>query len=326
MRHLIKPALHRLVAFAALALSVAAGGSAQAEYPEKPVLLIVGSGAGGVNDIIARIYAEHMTKTMGQQVLVENRPGAGTTIAVSAVMKAAPDGYTMLVNGSSHGVISALYPQSGIDVVRDLDSVSMMAVVPLILAIHKSVPGDDYKSFVSYLKANPDKLSFGTNGAGSGAHLAGELFKRMADVSFVHVPYRTTPQALNDMLSGQIGLMIDTHTLLGPHIKAGTLKGIAATTVKRSSILPDLPTFDEMGLRGYDASSWTSMYAPKGTPKAIVDRLNRAIEAALADKAVIDRFEQLGIIGPTATGPEHLTAYLKQDIKKWSEILASVKK
>lgn len=315
-----------VMAVALAATMLLTGTNARADYPDKPVLILVGSGAGGVNDVIIRILAEHMTRTLGQQVVVENRPGAGTTVAVAAVKKAAPDGYTLLVNGSSHGVIGSLYPQSGIDVIQDLDSVSMLAVVPLVMVVHQSVPANNFEEFVAYLKQNPNKLAFGTNGAGSGAHLAGELFKKMAQVEFSHVPYRTTPQALNDLLSGQIGLMIDTQTLLGPHIKAGTLRGMAATTTERSSILPDLPTFDEKGLKGYDASSWTSMYAPKGTPKEIVDKLNGAINAALSDPALIARFAQLGIIPPKQTGAEFLTAYLKQDIAKWSEILATAKK
>lgn len=209
---------------------------------------------------------------------------------------------------------------------RDLESVTIMGVVRLILAVHTSITATDYKSFVAYVKTNPGKVKFGTNGVGSGAHLAGELFKRMAGVNFVHIPYRTTPQTLNDLQFGQIGMMVGTHTLLGPYITAVTFKGIAATTVKRSSILPDLPTFDEMGLKEYDASSWTSMYAPKGTPKAIIDRLNRAASTALADRKVLKRFEQLGIIALREMGTSYLSTYLQQDIRKWSEILNSASK
>lgn len=290
-------------------------------WPSRPVLLVVGSGAGGINDIIARTLADQMTGTLRQRVVVENRPGAGTTLAVQSVIRADPDGHTLLVNGSSHAVIAPLYPTAGIDVLKDLDSVTKLAIVPLVMAIHRSVPATDYASLVDWLKANPGRMTFGTNGVGSGAYLAAALFQRMAGVELEHVPYRTTPQALTDLNAGRIGMMVDTHTLLGPHIAEGTLRGIAATTIRRSSILPDLPTFDELGLRGYDASSWTGLYAPRGTPGTVVQRVTEAVRAAIADPAVAQRFQQQGIIPPTELGPAYLSSYLARDVAKWAPIL-----
>jgi tripartite-type tricarboxylate transporter receptor subunit TctC len=299
------------------------GALAHADYPDRPVRLIVGSGAGGVNDIIARVLAEKMSTTLGQPIVVENRPGGGTTIAVNEVKRASPDGYMLLANGSSHSVIGPLFPQSGIDVLKDLDSVSMLAVVPLIMVVNHTVPVKNFDQLIAYLKAHPGKLEFGSNGEGSGAYLASELFKKMAGVDFLQVPYRTTPMALSDLMAGRIALMIDTQTLLGPYIKAGTLIGIATTTIERSSIIPDLPTFDEKGLKGYEASSWTGLYAPKGTPQAVIDKLAAAVSQALADPVIIKKFADLGIIPPKQTGPAYQSAYLKQDVEKWQPVLAA---
>lgn len=295
--------------------------STHAEYPDRPIRFIVGSGAGGINDIIARTLGEKMSATLGQPIVVENRPGGGTTIAVNEVKRATPDGYMLLVNGSSHSVIGSLYPQSGIDVLKDLDNVSILAIVPLIMVVNHSVPAKNFDQLVAYLKAHPGKLEFGSNGEGSGAHLASELFKKMAGVDFLQVPYKTTPMALSDLLAGRIAMMIDTQTMMGPYIKAGTLTGIATTTLERSSIIPDLPTFNEKGLKGYEASSWTGLYAPKGTPQAVIDKVAAAAKQALADPDIVKRFADLGIIPPKQTGPAYQATYLKQDVEKWKPVL-----
>jgi tripartite-type tricarboxylate transporter receptor subunit TctC len=299
---------------------------ARAEYPDRPITFVVGAGAGGLNDIVARLYAEHMAQTLGQPIVVKDIPGAGTTRAVSAVTEASPDGYTVLVNGSPHSVIAALYPETKIDVLNDLDSVSMLAYVPLVLAVNKSVPADDLPSLITYLKANPDKLSFGTIGVGSGAYMAMELFRRMSHVDLVHVPYRTTPEALDGLLQGQVDMMFDIYALLGSYIKSGVLKPIAVSTLKRSQTFPDIPTFDEMGVKGFDASGWTGMYITKGTPKAIIDQLSHAVAVAAADPDLIKHLTLLGIEPPLGMGPDFLTEYLRQDVKKWTDVLSNVSK
>ncbi|MCJ8144002.1 tripartite tricarboxylate transporter substrate binding protein [Ancylobacter sp. A5.8] len=312
--------LARLGAVAALVAAFAAPVTA-ADYPTRPITMIVGSGAGGINDLIARILGEHMSRTLGQPVVVENQPGGGSTIAISQVAKATPDGYTLLVNGSVHSVVGELYPKSGIDVQKDLESVSLLAGVPLILTVAKALPITDFASLVAYAKEHPNQLTFGSNGRGSGAHLAAELVKSMAGVQFKHIPYRTTPQALNDLLTGRISIMLGTVTMFSPHIDSGEVRPIAVSTGERSALVPNVPTFDELGLKGYEASSWTALYAPKGTPPEIIARINTGIAAALADEEVKKRFVQLGLIAPPELGPKYLTSYLDKDIARWSTVL-----
>lgn len=302
--------------FATLATPVIA-----ADYPTRPITVLVGSGAGGINDLIARILGEHMSKTLGQPLVIENQPGGGSTIAISQVAKADPDGYTLLVNGSVHSVVGELYPKSGIDVEKDLQSVSLLAGVPLILTVVKTLPITDFNSLVAYAKEHPNQLTFGSNGRGSGAHLAAELVKSMAGVQFKHIPYRTTPQALNDLLTGRISIMLGTVTMFAPHIQSGEVRPIAVSTSERSALVPDVPTFNELGLKGYEASSWTALYAPKGTPAAVIDRLNVAIKAALEDEGVKKRFVQLGLIAPPELGATYLTTYINKDIARWASVL-----
>lgn len=302
------------------ALTLAAG-LAHAQYPTKPITLVVGSGAGGINDLIARVLGEQMTKTLGQPFVVDNQPGGGSTIAIGQVSKAAPDGYTLLVNGSVHSVVGELYPKAHVDVLKDVQSVSMLAGAPLVLTVHKSLPITDFKTLVEYSKANPNKLTFGSNGRGSGAHLAAELVKKMAGVEFKHIPYRTTPQALNDLLTGRISIMLGTATMFAPHIQSGVVHGIGATTLERAAIIGDIPTFNELGLKDFEASSWTALYAPPGTPAPIVARLNAALKVALDDPGVKEKFVQLGLIEPTTLGPDYLTKYITEDIARWSAVL-----
>jgi tripartite-type tricarboxylate transporter receptor subunit TctC len=308
---------------AALLLLFASAAQAQERWPQKPVRVVVAFAAGGAIDVVTRIVTEHMSKTLGQPLVVDNRPGAGSVIAAEAVAKAAPDGYTFLVNGAAQSVIPTLYPTASVDIVKDFTPVSMLGRVPFVMTINpKVLPGvEDYRGFVAYLKAHPGEVNFGSSGPGSAAHLSSELFKRQAGVDFVHVPYRGTPASTNGLLAGEVGFMIDAQNLLSPHIKQGTLKGLAMTSLRHTKMLPDLPTLDELGLKGFEASSWQGMYGPANTPRQIVDKLAEAVAAALADSAVQARLLQVGVEIPTDLGPENLAKYLASESKKWGTVI-----
>jgi tripartite-type tricarboxylate transporter receptor subunit TctC len=310
----------------AAAFAWSGAASAQGEFPTKPVRMIVAFGAGGIVDVTARIIAEPMTASLKQQLIIENKPGAGSTLAGDLVAKSPPDGYTILMNGTAQPVIPALFPNATFDVFKDFQSIGQVGRVPLVLVINPALPVKDYADFIKYMKANPKKVFFGTTGVGSGAHLAGELFRRMAGVEYSHVSYRTTPLAITDMMNGQLGMMIDTHTLLGPHIKSGAMRALAVTSIERSTIFPDIPTLDQLGLKGYDSSAWTGIYAPAGVSPAVTAKLNAALRAALADPGVRKRFDELGIQGAPDPSPEYLTKLMRVEVPRWTEILKDTPK
>jgi len=309
--------MHRLIAI--LMALAAATTPAAADYPERNITVICASGAGGIVDVTTRIVTEHMAKALGRTLLVQNDPGAGSTLAIAALAKAAPDGYTLLTIGPGVGVAAELYPKSGVDVIRDMQPVSVVGVAPMVLLVHKDVPATDLASLTALLKAHPGDLTTGSNGRGSAGHLAGALFKRMAGVDIRYIPYKTTPQAQTDLIGGRLSMM--WLSTLTDYIKAGTLRPIAVSTLERWKLFPDVPTFDELGLKGYEATTWISMYVPKGTPQEVIDKLGSALDAALADPAVRERLDQVGVIAPRATGPDFLASYLKFEIDKWAEIL-----
>ena len=306
-------------AVVAMAMLAPAPRPAAAAYPERNVTIVCASGAGGIVDVTTRIIADHMSRTLGRTVVVQNEAGAGSTLAIATVAKAAPDGYAALTIGPGVGVVHELYPTAKVDVVRDLQPVSIMGVAPMVLLTHKDVPVTDYASLVGYLKAHPNELTTGSNGRGSAGHLASALFRKMAGVDIRYIPYRTTPQAQADLIGGRLSMM--WLSTLTDHIQAGTLRPIAVSTLARWKLFPDTPTFDELGLKGYEAATWISLYLPKGAPPEAIDRLNEALVAALADPAVRARLDQVGVIAAPTTGPEFNEKYLKYEIEKWSDIL-----
>jgi len=314
--------MFRLLAMLASVL-IYASSAAAAGYPERTITIICASGAGGIVDVTTRIIADHMAKALGRSIVVQNEPGAGNTLAIGAAIKAAPDGYTALTLGPSAGVVGELYPKFSGDMQRDLRPVSIIGITPLVLLVHKDVPATDYASLVAYLKAHPNELTTGSNGRGSAGHLAGELFKKMAGVEIRYIPYRTTPQAQADLIGGRLSMMF--LSTLTDSIQAGTLRPIAVTTLERWNLFPDVPTFDERGLKGYEATTWVSLYLPKDAPQEVVDKLNSAVEAALADPEVRVRLDNVGVIPPRNTGPDSLAKYLRSEIDKWSEILRANK-
>jgi len=322
MDRLFRPMRLSLAAIFAFTLATSLR-AVQTAYPERNITIICASGAGGIVDVTTRILADHMSRMLGRTVVVQNEPGGGSTIAIASVARAAPDGYTVLTIGPGVSVVAELYPKSNVDVVRDLHPVSIMGAAPMVLLSHKDVPVTDYGSLIAYLKAHPGELTTGSNGRGSAGHLAGALFKRMAGVDIRYIPYRTTPQAQADLIGGRLSMM--WLSTLTDHIAQGTLRPIATTTLERWKLFPNTPTFDEFGLKGYEAATWISMYLPKGAPKEATDKLTAALNAALADPAVRERLDQVGVVPPRTTGSDFLARYLKLEIDKWADILRTNK-
>ena len=309
---------------AAAAVALGAHAPAQAAYPERTVTVICASGAGGAVDVTTRIVADHMAKTLGQTIVVQNEAGAGGTLAMNQAGKAAPDGYTLLTIGPSVGTIKELFPNATADVQRDLQPVTIIGQTPMVLVVHKDVPATDYKSLLAYIKAHPGELTFASNGRGSAGHLAGSLFKKMAGADIRYIPYRTTPQATADLIGGRISMI--WLSSLGNLAGTGAVRPIAVTMAgERWNQFPDVPTFDELGLKDYEATTWVSMYAPKGTPPEVAVKLTAAVNAALADPEVQKRFDNIGIVKPRATGPSFLQKYLNGEIEKWGDILRTTK-
>src|SRR5262249_30534478 len=275
-----------LLVLAAIGLGFAAAPPAAQDYPTRPVPLVVPFAAGGPTDAIARIVGERMRTSRGQPVLVENVSGAGGSIGVGRVARAAPDGYNVSVgNLSSHVFNGAIYSLP-YDLLADFEPVALLSFQPLLIVARQGMPAGNLKELIAWLKANPDKATQGTPGAGAAAHIAGAFFQRETGTRFAFVPYRGTGPAMQDLVAGQIDLMIDTPTNSLPHVRAGTIKVFAVAAASRLPSAPDVPTVDEAGLPGFHFPFWQALWVPKGTPKPIVDKLNAAVVEALADPAV----------------------------------------
>jgi tripartite-type tricarboxylate transporter receptor subunit TctC len=319
-RALRRRTLFQASAAIALPTAFAKSVSAQETFPDKPVRLVVSYGPGGAIDVVARILAEHMTTTLGKPVLVENKPGAGSTIAADLIARTAPDGYTLLVTGMAHSVMSELFPQITFDPTRAFQPISHLGLMPFVLAVNPTLPVTDYASFIAYVKARPGTINCGSAGPGSSADLGEMLLAKMAGLDFVRVPYRSTPAAMNDLVAGRLGFMMDSQNVLVPHVRSGALRAVAVTSLGRSRLVPDVPTLDELGLKGFEAGSWQAMLAPANTPRPIVDRIVKAIEAALADPAIQSRYTELGYQMPRKLGPEALAEFLAGESAKWGPL------
>ncbi len=311
-----------LAAGAAALPTLSWAASAQA-YPTQPVRIIVGFAAGSGSDILARLMAQWLTERLGQPILVENRPGAGGNVGTEAVVKAPPDGYTLLKVVPANTVNDTLYDKLSFNFIRDIAPVAGMVRVPYVLVVNQSVPITTVPEFIAHAKTNPGKLNFASAGVGTGIHMSGELFKMMAGVNMVHVPYRGAGNAMIDLIGGQVQLMFDTTQASIPHIKAGKVRALAVTTAARSELLPDLPTIGDF-VPGYEASGLFGFGAPRNTPAEIVEKLNREINAVLADPKVKARIAELG--GEVLTGPP--AAYgrlLAEESEKWGKVVRAAK-
>jgi len=289
-------------------------------YPSRAVKIVVPATPGGAIDLIARTLGEKLTPTLGQPVVVENKPGAANNLGTDFVAKSPPDGYTLVIVASSHATNKHLYKDLPYDPVKDFEPIVYTHVVPLLLAVHPSVPAKNVQELTTWVKANPDKAIYASSGAGSSLHMAAELYMQMTGTKMHHVPYKGSSAAHPDLLAGRTAMIFDTITAVRGHVKAGTLRGIAVTTLKRASSMPELPTIAESGLPGYDAATWGGILAPAGTPKPVVAKLNGAINAALKQDDVRARLGGAGIEIQGGT-PEAFGAVIKAEIDKWGRIV-----
>ena len=294
---------------------------AQTAYPNRPIRVIVPFTAGGPTDVAARTVAPRLAEYLGQQIIIENRGGAGGATGTEFVAKSAPDGYTLL-HGTIGGlaVSPSLNPKLGYNTLRDLAPVSQMVNVAYIVTLHPSVPATSIKELLTLARARPGKLNYGTGGAGTGPHLAGELINMMAGVSIVHVPYKGTGPALTALLSGEVDLTFDNLLIVLPQIKAGRVRPIAATGSQRSKLMPELPTIAESGLPGFSATGWYGVMAPVATPKDIVARLNAEITRTLRSPDVSERLNSMAA-EPAPGTPEQFGAFIRSEIEKWAKVV-----
>jgi tripartite-type tricarboxylate transporter receptor subunit TctC len=304
-----------------VALAVGSYDAAAQAYPTRPVKIVVPATPGGAIDLIARAVGEKMTGSLGQPVVVENKPGASNNLGTDFVAKSAPDGYTLVIVASSHATNKFLFKNLPYDPVKDFAPITYTHVVPLLLATHPSVPAKTVPELVVWIKANPDKAVYASSGPGSSLHMAAELFMSMSKTKMHHIPYKGSSAAHPDLLSGRTVMIFDTVTAIRPHVKSGALRGIAVTTLKRSSAFPELPTIAESGLPGYDASTWGGILAPAGTSRETVAKLNAAINAALKMDDVRQRLTGAGIEIQGGT-PEQFAAVIKTEIDKWGRVVA----
>ena len=305
----------------ASALLLVAALAAAQPYPSKPVRLVVGFPPGGPTDIIGRLVGTKLTEYFKEQVIIDNRPGAGGNIAADYVAKAAPNGYTVLLtHPATHAISPALYSKLPFDVVRDFAPVSQLVTVPNILVIHPSLPVRNVRELVALAKKNPGAINFASGGSGTGGHLSGELFKTMAGIDLVHVPYRGGAPAITDLVAGQVQVMIDNMQALLPYVRSGRLRALAVTPSARVPVVPELPTIAESGVPGYDVSSWFGLVVPAGTPQAVIDRLHADSVKAVKAPDVAARFADLGAT-PVGSTPEQFGAFIATEIAKWGPVV-----
>jgi tripartite-type tricarboxylate transporter receptor subunit TctC len=317
----MKTSRRRFLSVAAVALGVPIGlrkARAQA-YPRRPVRVFVGFSAGGAPDIAARLVAQWLSERLGQPFVVENRPGAGGNIATEAVVEASADGYTLLLISLQNAVNATLYQKLKYDFVRDIAPVASISHENYCMEVHPSFPAKTVGEFIAYAKANPGQLNMASAGNGTGPHMAGELFKMMASLDMVHVPYRGSPPALTDLLAGQVQLMFGPVSSSIAYVKAGKLRGLAVTTATRSDVLPDVPAMGEF-LPGYEASGWFGVGAPKDTPVEIVERLNQEINLGLADARLKARFAELGAT-MFVSSPAGFARHIVDETEKWARVV-----
>jgi tripartite-type tricarboxylate transporter receptor subunit TctC len=310
----------RAVAALIVLLAAMAAGSA-ADYPSRPVTLMVAFTPGGASDVLARILGRKLEQILGQPFVIDNRPGAGGNVAAEAVAHAAPDGYTLLAgNNAILATNAALYKKINFDPEADFAPIGLIGSQANILVVNPALPVKSMAELIALAKANPGKLNFASSGHGLAAHLAGELFKAEAKIDIVHVPYKGAAPALQDVIAGHVQMMFATASSVVSHIQDGKVRPLAVATLKRTAVLPDIPTIDELGIKNFDATTWHGLVAPARTPKDIVATLNQALVATLDDPAVKKSLGDLGvdIIGGT---PEDFAAYIRSEIPKWTAII-----
>jgi tripartite-type tricarboxylate transporter receptor subunit TctC len=316
---------HRLAVFTRLALllgvvSIFSARAQAQDYPARPITLVVPFAAGGSTDIVSRAVAQKLGEALHQTVVVENRPGAGGTLGAALVAKAPADGYTLFTATIAHAAAPGLYKNLGYDFQRDFDPVGLMAVTPNVLLVNPSVPAKTVGELIAYAKAHPGKLSYGSAGKGSTEHLAGELFRSMAKVDIAHIPYKGGAPMMNDLISGQIQMAIETSPSAEPHVRAGKVAALAVTTAKRSPVYPGVPTLDEAGVKGYEMSTWYALVAPHGTPAPVLKRLETELAKVLSLPDIRARFDEQGVTPGDLEGAK-LGAFIRAETAKWQQVI-----
>ena len=308
------------LALASLLLSVSASALHAQDYPSRPVKIIVPFGAGGPADVYARVLAQHLGETLKQPFVVEDRPGAGSIIGTDAVAKSEPDGYTLLVMSNTHTVNETLTPNKPFKLMTDFVAVAPINYSDLMMVIHPSVPVKDVKEFVALAKSKPGALNYASSGPGTPYHMAGELFKAMSGTDIVHVPHKASGEARNSVIGGHVQMMFDAVTTMSTNAKAGTVKALATTGVKRSELTPDIPTVAEAGVPGYNATIWLGVMAPAKTPQPIIDRLNAESGKIVNRPDVKEAWAKQGAV-PMVMSPKEFDAYLRKDVDKWADVV-----
>jgi tripartite-type tricarboxylate transporter receptor subunit TctC len=312
--------MHRILAAAVAALSIASVHAAQPKYPTKPVRLIVPFPAGGGVDIVARTLAPHFTERWGEQVIVDNRPGAGATLGANLAAKSDPDGYTLLLGNTAFAINATLFKRLPYDPIKDFEPISLVATQPSLLVVNPKVPVKSVQELIAYAKAHPGALNYASSGNGTPPHLSAAMFCEMTGIQMTHIPYKGAAPALTDLLGGQVQVMFATIISSMAHVKAGRLRALAVTSAKRSAALPELPTIAEAGVPGFEATAWFMLLAPAKTPQEIVQQVSRAAQAILARPDVRARFAQEGG-EPAGLTPERTAAYLKSEIARWGKVV-----
>jgi tripartite-type tricarboxylate transporter receptor subunit TctC len=315
------PPLCRIGLAAAVAFALAASALHAQTYPAKPVRIVVPVAVGGATDIIARTVAQRLTSLWGQQVLVDNRPGGGSNIGFEIAAKSAPDGYTLLLAQPAFTVNVSLYRKLAYDPLRDFAPVTLAVTGANVLVVHPSVPARTVKDLIGLAKARPGQLSYASSGNGTTPHLSGELFKSMAGINIVHVPYRGASQSVTDLIGGHVDMAFVSLSSVVPQLKSNRLRGLATTSAQRSALMPELPTFAESGLKGYEVYGWYGFLVPAGTPKEIVARLHGDITKALAEPDVLKPLAGVGLEPVKPNSPEEFGAFIRAEIAKWAKVV-----
>jgi tripartite-type tricarboxylate transporter receptor subunit TctC len=304
---------------------IATGLNVQAQnWPAKPISLVVPFPSGGTTDVLARAVGQELSVALGQPVVVESKPGAGSTLGADYVAKAKPDGHTLLMGAVHHTIASSVYKKLPYDFQKDLAPISIVAMVPNVLVINTAIPAKNVSELLALAKAQPGKYSFGSNGNGTAQHLIGAQFESMGGVELLHVPYKGSGPLTTDLLGGQIQMSFDTITPVLPHIKAGKLRALAVTTGKRSAALPDVPTLDEAGLKGFDLGTWFGLLAPAGTPTPIVERLSQEVARIVARPDFRKKLEDIGA-NPVGNTSAQMARQIKEDTERYAKLVKDAK-
>lgn len=303
-----------------LAMSILTGTAMADSFPSRPIRIVVPYAAGGPTDALARIVGKSLQERLGQPVIIDNKPGASGMIGAAVVAAANPDGYTILINASLHVITPSLYAKPTNDPINDFTAITDLGSVPLIMVVNKDLPVKSVSDLITYAKANPGKLTFGSSGIGASSHLAGEMLKSLTAINMSHVPYRGSAPALSDTIAGHISMMIDTSPASLPHVEAGSLRVLGVSTAQRISVLPNVPTIAEAGVPGFEISSWYGVWGPKAMPQELVNRIQKEFAKTLAEPSIQESFAKLSAT-PGGRSSEEFGKFSRLELERWGKIV-----